>query len=384
MPEWSPAIHSETQLMRNQSVHRAAAVLLAGLLLPLVTTGCALLDSKGPHFTADTMPGDLAAPSYDNPRTVQWTNIAMPSVGSQTIAAGDVLEVSVASGLTTESTVTWPVRVNARTGAATMPGIGSLPLTGLTLEGAEAAVTAACVNRGLFWSPNVTVTMRQKFKNRVMVLGGVKEPGVYDLPRDRSSLLAAVYAAGGLSSDAGSNIEIKSTTKNGDAGEPGTTGIKTAGYSVSANTDHSDQVLRINLVEATQTGSAGYYVPDGATVMIEKRDPEPIHVMGLVKKPNRYDFPYDREVHVLDAVAMAGGLSSTVADKVYIIRPIPEGNGQTAVIEISLSEAKRDASRNIRLGPQDLVSVEHTPATVLLEVVKIVRFGLGASLTPLF
>ena len=383
MPEWSPAIRSETQPMRNQPVHRAASVLLAGLLIPLATSGCALMNSKGPHFTADTMPEELAAPSYDNPRTVQWTNIAMPSVGSQTIAAGDVLEISVASGLTTESTVTWPVRVNARTGAATMPGIGSLPLTGLTLEGAEAAVTAACVNRGLFWSPNVTVTMRQKFKNRVMVLGGVKEPGVYDLPRDRSSLLAAVYAAGGLSSDAGSNIEIKSTAKSGDTG-PGKTGIKTAGYSVATNTAHSEQVLRINLVQATQTGSAGYYIPDGATVMIEKRDPEPIHVMGLVKKPNRYDFPYDREVHVLDAIAMAGGLSSTVADKVFIIRPMPEGNGETAVIEVSLNDAKRDASRNIRLGPQDLVSVEHTPATVLLEMVKIVRFGLGASLTPLF
>ena len=63
---------------------------------------------------------------------------------------------------------------------------------------------------------------------------------------------------------------------------------------------------------------------------------------------------------------------------------MPDGNGQTAVIEVSLSEAKRDSSRNIRLGPKDLVSVEHTPATVLLEVVKIVRFGLGASLTPLF
>jgi polysaccharide export outer membrane protein len=286
--------------------------------------------------------------------------------------------------LTTNSTVSWPVRVNARTGSATMPGVGTLPLTGLTLEGAEAAVTAACVNRGLFWSPNVTVTMKQKFKNRVMVLGGVKEPGVYDLPRDRSSLLAAVYAAGGLSSDAGSNIEIKSTAEGAAKGEAGKPGIRTAGYSLPASTGNSDQILRINLVEATQTGSAGYYVPDGATVMIEKRDPEPIHVMGLVKKPNRYDFPYDREVRVLDAIAMAGGLSSTIADKVYVIRPLPEDKGETAVIEVSLQDAKRDASRNIRLGPRDLVTVEHTPATVMLELVKIVRFGLGASLTPLF
>ena len=365
-------------------VHRASTCLLVGLLIPLATTGCAVIGSPGAHFTADTMPENLVARAYDNPRTVQWTNIAMPAVGSQSIAAGDVLEVTIASGLTTDSTVSWPVRVNAHTGSATMPGLGTLPLAGLTLEGAEAAVTAACVNRGLFWSPNVTVTMKQQFKNRVMVLGGVKEPGVYDLPRDRSSLLAAIYAAGGLSSDAGSNIEIKSTARDSTLGEPGGTGIKTAGYSLPMANGSADQILKINLIQAAQTGSAGYYVPDGATVMIEKRDPEPIHVMGLVKKPNRYNFPYDREVRVLDAIALAGGLSSTVADKVFVIRPLPDGEGQTAVIEVSLSEAKRDASQNIRLGPRDLVTIEHTPATMMLELVKIVRFGLGASLTPLF
>ena len=370
--------------MRRRLVHPAPACLLAGLLIPLATTGCALVGAGGADFTADTLPESLLAPAYDNPRTVQWTNIAMPAVGSQAIAPGDVLEVTIASGLTSDSTVSWPVRVNARTGSATMPGVGTLPLSGLTLEGAEAAVTAACVNRGLFWSPNVTVTMKQKFKNRVMVLGGVKDPGVYDLPRDRSSLLAAIYAAGGLSSDAGSNIEIKSTAEGTANEEPGTPGIRTAGYSLPAASGGSDQIIRINLVKAAQTGSAGYYVPDGATVMIEKRDPEPIHVMGLVKKPNRYDFPYDREVRVLDAIALAGGLSSSVADKVYIIRPLPDGSGRTAVIEVSLYGAKRDARQNIRLGPRDLVTIEHTPATVLLEVVQIVRFGLGASLTPLF
>ena len=372
--------------MHSRIVHRASACLVAGLLLPLVTSGCAVIGSGGAHYTAATMPESLLAKAYDNPRTVQWTNIAMPAVGSQAIAAGDVLEVTIASGLTSDSTVSWPVRVNAHTGAATMPGIGTLPLAGLTLEGAEAAVSTACVNRGLFWSPNVTVTMKQQFKNRVMVLGGVKEPGVYDLPRDRSSLLAAIYAAGGLSTDAGSNIEIKSTARGNTLdgkNEPGGTGIRTAGFSLPMANGGSDQILKINLIEATQSKSAGYYVPDGATVMIEKRDPEPIHVMGLVKKPNRYDFPYDREVRVLDAIALAGGLSSSFADKVYVIRPLPDGTGRTAVIEISLNEAKRDASRNIRLGPRDLVTIEHTPATMMLELVKIVRFGLGASLTPL-
>ncbi|MFP6769200.1 MAG: SLBB domain-containing protein [Planctomycetaceae bacterium] len=354
------------------------ACLLAGLVIVLSGTGCALTGTNKLHYTADTLPDSLVAPIFDNPRTVQWTKLAMHAVGSQSIAAGDVLEVTIASGLTTNETLNWPVRVNLGTGLANMPGIGLLPLAGLTLEGAEAAITAACINKGLFLSPNVTVMMKQPFKNRIMVLGGVKEPGVYELSRERSSLLAAIYAAGGLASDAGTNIEIK----HGPDGGRTTAPVRVAGYSVPQTGQTGARTVRINLVRETESGSAAHYVSDGATVMIEKRNPEPIHVMGLVKKPNRYDFPAAHDVRVLDAIAMAGGVASAVADKIYVIRPVPESGGQTAVIQLSLQDAKGDARQNLRLQPRDTISVEHTPATIVLEAVKIIRFGLGASLTP--
>lgn len=354
--------------------------LLCGLLPCLA--GCSLTGSGARfHYTASDLPAHLQAPETDNPRTVQWTNLTMPAVGSQSIAAGDVLEVTIASGLASSDTLTWPVRVNVRTGMATMPGIGLLPLAGLTLEGAEAAITAACITKGLFWSPNVTVMMKHPFKNRIMVLGGVKEPGVYELSRDRSSLLAAIYAAGGLAGDAGSNIEIKHPGLDDGRASPA---VRVAGYSVPQASLTAAHTVRINLVQESEGGSAARYVPDGATVMIEKRDPEPIHILGLVKKPNRYEFPHTRDVRVLDAIAMAGGLASTVADKVYVIRPLPEKPGETVVIQLSLQDAKGDARQNLRLQPRDVITVEHTPATVALEAVKIIRFGVGASLTPLF
>ncbi|HAB13730.1 MAG TPA: hypothetical protein DCE47_18790, partial [Planctomycetaceae bacterium] len=147
----------------------ASACLLVGLATVLSAAGCAVTDSERLRYTADTLPESLVAPVYDNPRTVQWTNLAMQTVGSQSIAGGDVVEITIASGLTTNDTLTWPIRVNLGTGMANMPGIGQLPLAGLTLEGAEAAITAACVNKGLFWNPNVTVMMKQPFKNRIMV-----------------------------------------------------------------------------------------------------------------------------------------------------------------------------------------------------------------------
>jgi len=322
-----------------------------------LATGCA--GGRHLHYQALSFPDSLQAPEVDNPQIVQWGNLAMPAASNQSIGRGDVLEVTIAAGLSADNTTTWPIRVNNHSGAAELPDIGSIPLAGLTLEAAEAAIMQACITRGLFRSPNVTVTFKQQYKNSILVLGGVKEPGRYELSRDRSSLLAAIFAAGGLSKDAGSEIKIRR---------------------VGEGTDER------NLVRETQAVTAGHYVPDGAVVVIEKRDPQPIQVLGLVKKSGSYPFPHRREVRVLDVIALAGGLSSSVADKVFVIRKLPDQPdqpGRTAIIEVSLMRAKRNAAENIRLQPQDIVTVEHTAATVVLEAIQIIRFGVGASLNNL-
>ena len=101
--------------------------------------------------------------------------------------------------------------------------------------------------------------------------------------------------------------------------------------------------------------------------------------MGLVRTPNRYDFPIAEDERVTDAVALAGGTSHSVCDKVYVIRRRATGS-DTAVIQVSLREAKRNSQANLRLSPGDAVSVEQTPATVMMEALGIVRFGLNGSL----
>ena len=80
-----------------------------------------------------------------------------------------------------------------------------------------------------------------------------------------------------------------------------------------------------------------------------------------------------------DAVALAGGTSVTLADKIFVVRRIPESE-QTAVIQVSLRKAKRNAAANLRLEPGDVVSVENTPATALYEAFNIIRFNVSAGL----
>jgi hypothetical protein len=72
-----------------------------------------------------------------------------------------------------------------------------------------------------------------------------------------------------------------------------------------------------------------------------------------------------------------------VADKVLVLRRDPN-TGDIVQIHASVREAKRSASANLRLQPGDIVSVEETPATFLVDSLsRYLRFGLTSSV-PLF
>jgi polysaccharide export outer membrane protein len=267
------------------------------------------------------------------------------------------------------------------------------------MEAAEAAIIYECVERGLYRSPSVTVTMKSQRTNRIMVAGAVKKPSVYDLPRGQCDLLAALTRADGLDPSAGTQVVIRnpSLRNNGPqqrvAGKT-SSGVDPAGHSVDVELAAMSDTIKVDLVSATKSGSNGYQLEDGAVVYVEKRDPEPLHVLGLVSKPGRFEFPIAEEFRVLEAIALAGGVSSLAANKIYVIRrktgsvdqPIDPKNPdrvQTFIIHVTLANAKQKSESNIRLEPGDVVSVEQTPMTFALDLFRRVGMSFGASV-PLF
>jgi polysaccharide export outer membrane protein len=85
----------------------------------------------------------------------------------------------------------------------------------------------------------------------------------------------------------------------------------------------------------------------------------------------------DVDFDVFGAIAEAGGPIVRAADRVLVLRKIPNTQ-EVAVVRVSLAAAKRDATANLRLAPGDVVSVEQTPATVLEETVnRLLRVGVN-------
>jgi polysaccharide export outer membrane protein len=369
-------IRDKSSLSVTAGLAVAAAFLVAGV------TGC----SSAGRYSAASLPPELQAPPIGNVQEVDLSRFAGPPVDSEMIDRGDVLEVSLAAGLNAEDVTNLTIRVG-EDGTALLPEIGRFQLAGLHLMEAEQQIAAACVHRGLYRQPHATVTMKRQRTNRVTVVGGVSSPGIHELPRGSSYLLAALVAAGGLSEDAGTRVEIQhpATARPPAWQQPpsyGAPGIRQAGNATPVAGAQATRVC-LNLVDAVRQGSGGEYLYDGSVVTVEKRYPEPIQVIGLVNKPGQYDFPVNHDLRLFGAIAQAGGLASRLANDVLVLRKAPDEQG-FATIKVSLQEAKKTPEQNLRLAPGDIVSVEQSPATVVSDAIgKVIRFGMSASV-PLF
>jgi polysaccharide export outer membrane protein len=335
------------------AAHFAHTPCWAWLAVVALCAGCG-----GPRvYQASKLPPELLAPSLENVHTIDFSRLAAQSLNSKQIGTGDLLDVTIETGHG-DPAEALPVRV-ADDGTATIPIVGKLSLAGMEPEVAERLIAAAAIERGFYRNPTVTVDVRRQRTNRVTVIGAVETPDTYEIPSGASSLLAALVAAGGLSSGAGTSVEIRRPAAPDVAMNGGVTPV---GYRAQA--PRGPTSLHVDLIDATRNDRGAMMLNDGDVVMVETRDPQPFDVLGLVTKPGRFELPANKNIHVLDALAMAGGLSTPWADKAHLIRQ-PQGQSEPVVVEISIKAAKQRGDGNLRMMPGDVVSVEQTPTTIV-------------------
>jgi polysaccharide export outer membrane protein len=336
-------------------------------------------------YHAAHLPPELVAPPVENLDEIDWSRIANRSVSSQLIDCGDVLDVTIITDLTDQTPTPVPVRVRDD-GMAKIPMVGPVPLAGLELEEAERAIAATAVERQIFIDPYVTVTMNRRQMNQVRVVGPVEEPGTYSLARGDSSLLAALYAAGGLTDLAGAQIEIRRSNPRPDAHFPARSrpsGVVTASAVEPIGSPGKTETIQVNLVKHTNEGDLGQELQDGDLVRVSKRPIRRVYVTGLVRNAGSYDMPANEDCYLLNALTMAGGRSMPLADRVLILRR-KEGCDEPVRIRASVTQAKRDPKANVRLAAGDVVTVEETPLTFVFSTLQgLVRVGMSSSL-PLF
>ncbi len=326
-------------------------------------------------YSAARLPAEIEAPPLDSTREIDLSQLARPRANSEQIFAGDTVEVAISTGLERQGSNQWLLRV-ADDGTINIPLVGPVRVAGLVLPHAEQVVRETSVARGIYRNPQVAVQVVDRRSIRVSVVGEVVKPGDYDLPMMQTDLLAAISMAGGLKSDsAGEIIEITHPA-NAFA-------VQQASYPGAPRGPAPSRNVTINLRDVTEGRGGDFHLENGSVVMVGKKPPRTFSVIGLVKKPGQYSGLNEQDIRLLDAIAMAGGRTMEIADKVHIYRTI-DGSDKPIVIEASMREAKGGGSANIRLAPGDVVSIEETPLTFTVgSLMNFVRFGFSAGV-PVF
>jgi polysaccharide export outer membrane protein len=345
---------------------------------------CLLAGCRTGNIKARNLPTDLQAPPIPTSSAINLERMGSDGVSTSQIGPGDLVSITIVSGSAEERVTPIPARI-AHDGTVMVPLVGSVMVGEMDPVAAEQQIAAAAIERGIYRQPAVTLTVTQRAMNRITVLGAVAKPGVVELPRGSCDLASALAAAGGLGTNAGTQIEIlhrgDSILAKSKLKALGTqpNGVQLASYNGAATptTPITPEMSRIDLSQAGSSVAENRQLADRDVVNVLPLEKRLVHVTGLVRKPDQFELMRDKDIRVLDAIAMAGGTTSSVADKVLLIRHLPEMT-EPAVVEVSIARAKRNGDENLRLAEGDLISVEDTISTMTVDTVsKFFRVALG-------
>lgn len=355
-----------------------ARLLAAAMLLGLVATGC-----SSQRIAARSLSPEYRARPGAGMQRVRLGGLAAASAPTNAIGPEDLLEVTVATGLASEEPMVHQARVG-RDGTIETPLIGRVVVAGMEAAQASAQVAAAGVQRGVFMRPQVSVTVIEQATHQVTVLGAVGEPGVKELPRGGCDVLSAIAAAGGLTDSAGVVVELlrADSLALADAPPKAGDGVQQVSFQAPA-APAAPRAEIINLADPAATAQGRLGLGDRDVLVVRPKEQRVVHVTGLVESPDQFELMHEHDLRVLDAIAMAGGPSTPIADKVLVVRQLPN-QAEPLVVTVSISRAKEDGTENLILQAGDLISVESTPTTVAFDTFKSLfrlTMGVGGNLS---
>lgn len=338
------------------------------LSMLLAASGCAQT-----QYNTTDLPRQYAANPTRNFATVDFTPYAKVIADGETLQQGDQLSVSLDPGTHIageDSTLEWKINVDAN-GQAVLPHIGPVRVAGLTKTDAEKQIVNASLQRDVFLTPTVGISVEKKIERTILVSGAVENPGPITIRGDGVTLADVLVRAGGLTSDASGEISV-SGSQNSVAADS----IRQVGTSAANNGSVAARTVSLASTPPSQFGDM--FVKDGSVVHVEESPPRPIQVLGVIRD-QAVEVPSGQNVRLLDAITLAGGqtYSNWISDKVTVIRRVPNRD-ETIRIRASIRRAKDDDVENILLAPYDIVSVEENLMTFTLSTLSGL-LGAGVS-----
>jgi polysaccharide export outer membrane protein len=351
------------------------------LLTLVVCAGCyAPLRSYG--VPAANLPETFRVPWRTAAPPLNLAGLTIPPQADYVLGPNDILEITLYRLNPDGSPAVIRVAV-MNNGEIQLPIVGGVAVGGLSLVQAQETIAKA-FGDDVVKQPGVSVFLVERSTTGVMVLGEVNAPGAYRLPKYENDIAHALAAAGGLSVNAGLEIEvhrrvsaplptlemIPAPLSSPDAITP-LPPVEECPFGPLQFVDPSLQVLRIPLRGFPQQPLAAHDIvlQPGDLVVVPSRRDEVFFVVGklsptqgvrfTVGKDERelgagYVLPRNREIDVVTAVAMAGYIDPIDSPTtVTVHRMAPDG--RPLLILVDLIKARYDYRENLLVAAGDII-----------------------------
>ncbi len=234
-----------------------------------------------------------------------------------------------------------PVEVDGN-GKLNLPMVGEVPAAGLTVLALQSELTKRYAY--YFKQPQVNVTVTNYRSQPVTVLGAVNAPHVVDL-RGPTRLMDVISDAGGLMPDAGDRIMI--TRPVASPGETATNG------------KFQTQVIDLGKIINGTDPNANVLIHAHDLITVPKA--HMVYVVGDVTKPGGYVLDSFDSLTVLQAIALAGGTTSTSAmSRCRILRAPAKQGAQRAETKVNLKKIMDDKSPDLSLHADDILFIPNS------------------------
>jgi len=282
------------------------------------------------------------------------------------LGAGDEINVFVRD---VEEINKKPLRVE-NDGYISVPLAGRVMAAGLTAPQLETALIAKL--KAQILDPQVSVAVAEFRSQPVSIIGAVNKPGVIQV-QGRKTLVEVLSLAEGLRTDAGRMITVTRRLEHGRIPLPGATDDPSGQYSM-ARID-----MKTGLLDGLNPEQNIAIQPDDV-ISVPKADM--IYVIGEVKRSGGFVLNDRETLSVLQAIAMAEGLTLTAASKDSKILRTKDGSPNKIEIPIDLKQLLAGKGEDLRLQPNDIVFVPNnrTRNFALKTLETAVQIGTGVAI----
>jgi polysaccharide export outer membrane protein len=226
------------------------------------------------------------------------------------LGPGDIVRISVFKN----PDLSLDARVS-EAGAIAYPLIGSVPVSGLTLPGAERKIAQLLKDGGFVLNPQVNILLTQALGNLVSVIGEVNTAGRYSIETSGGHLSGMLAAAGGIAQTGGDIVIVTGAR----GGKPFRREIDIVKMSLGGNTGDDIELY-------------------GGDTLFVNRAPM-FYIYGQVQKPGQ--FRLERAMTVMQALATGGGVTGKGTSR-GIVRHRRDATGKVKEENVSLDDDVHD------------------------------------------